>query len=61
MVFADAYHRIRKAEQGDVELQRADRVRRVEASLDGVTVDYYGAPTPLNQVANLAVPEKPAR
>jgi len=25
--------------------------------LDGVKVDYYGAPTPLNQVANLAVPE----
>ena len=23
--------------------------------LDGVTVDYYGTPTPLNQVANLAV------
>lgn len=27
------------------------------AILDGVKVDYYGAPTPLNQVANLAVPE----
>ncbi len=27
------------------------------AILDGVTVDYYGTPTPLNQVANLAVPE----
>lgn len=25
--------------------------------LDGVRVDYYGTPTPLNQVANLAVPE----
>ena len=25
--------------------------------LDGVKVDYYGSPTPLNQVANLAVPE----
>ncbi len=25
--------------------------------LDGVTVDYYGNPTPLNQVANLSVPE----
>lgn len=25
------------------------------AILDGVTVDYYGTPTPLNQVANLAV------
>jgi ribosome recycling factor len=27
------------------------------AILDGVTVDYYGTPTPLNQVANLSVPE----
>jgi len=27
------------------------------AILDGVSVDYYGTPTPLNQVANLAVPE----
>ena len=25
--------------------------------LDGVRVDYYGTPTPLNQVAKLAVPE----
>jgi ribosome recycling factor len=25
--------------------------------LDGVRVDYYGTPTPLNQVANLSVPE----
>lgn len=25
--------------------------------LDRVTVDYYGVPTPLNQVANLSVPE----
>lgn len=35
-------------------------VRTGRASLaifDGVKVDYYGAPTPLNQVANLAVPE----
>ncbi len=27
------------------------------ALLDGIRVDYYGSPTPLNQVANLAVPE----
>ena len=25
--------------------------------LDGVTVEYYGTPTPLNQVAKLAIPE----
>jgi ribosome recycling factor len=27
------------------------------ALLDGVTVDYYGTPTPLNQVGNLGVPD----
>ena len=27
------------------------------AMLDGVKVDYYGTPTPLNQVGNLAVPD----
>lgn len=25
--------------------------------LDGIAVDYYGTPTPLNQVANMAVPD----
>ena len=25
------------------------------ALLDGITVDYYGAPTPLNQVASISV------
>ncbi|HEX2054850.1 MAG TPA: ribosome recycling factor, partial [Nitrospiraceae bacterium] len=27
------------------------------ALLDGIRVDYYGNPTPLKQVANVAVPE----
>jgi len=37
-----------------------DRVRTGRASLsllDGIRVDYYGTPTPLNQVASLSVPE----
>lgn len=25
--------------------------------IDGITVDYYGVPTPINQVANVSVPE----
>jgi ribosome recycling factor len=36
------------------------RIRTGRASLallDGITLDYYGAPTPLNQLATLAVPE----
>lgn len=37
-----------------------DRVRTGRASLsllDGIRVDYYGTPTPLNQMATLGVPE----
>lgn len=54
----DAQHRMDKT----LEVLRKDlaSVRTGRASLailDGVTVDYYGAKTPLNQVANLAVPE----
>ncbi|HNY50716.1 MAG TPA: ribosome recycling factor [Smithella sp.] len=36
------------------------RVRTGRASvslLDGIKVDYYGTPTPINQVANVSVPE----
>jgi len=36
------------------------RVRTGRASislLDGIKVDYYGVPTPINQVANISVPE----
>ena len=36
------------------------KVRTGRASLnifDGIRVDYYGTPTPLNQMASLAVPE----
>lgn len=34
------------------------RTGRANVSLlDGITVDYYGTPTPLNQVANLTTPE----
>jgi ribosome recycling factor len=32
-------------------------VRTGRAFLDGVMVDYYGTPTPLNQVAKLSIPE----
>ena len=27
------------------------------AMLNGITVEYYGVPTPINQVANITVPE----
>ncbi len=31
--------------------------RATPALLDKITVDYYGSPTPVNQVANVSVPE----
>lgn len=34
------------------------RAGRANASLlNGVTAEYYGAPTPLNQIASITVPE----
>jgi ribosome recycling factor len=39
------------------ELQRVRTGRASTALLDGVQVDYYGAPTPLNQLANLTTPD----
>ena len=39
------------------DLQRVRTGRANAALLDGVNVDYYGTPTPLNQLANLTVPD----
>ncbi len=39
------------------ELSRIRTGRASLALLDGIVVDYYGTPTPLNQLATLAVPE----
>ncbi|MEE8277551.1 MAG: ribosome recycling factor [Thermoanaerobaculia bacterium] len=39
------------------ELKHQRTGRASLAMLDGVMVDYYGAPAPVNQVANLAVPD----
>lgn len=48
-------------ERALVALERSfNKVRTGRASLsllDGIKVDFYGAPTPLNQVASLSVPE----
>ena len=35
----------------------SDRAERRFRLLDHITVEYYGSPTPLNQVATLSVPE----
>jgi ribosome recycling factor len=39
------------------ELKRVRTGRASISLLDGIRVDYYGTPTPLNQVASLSVPE----
>lgn len=39
------------------ELSRIRTGRASLALLDGIALDYYGTPTPLNQLATLAVPE----
>jgi len=39
------------------DLQRVRTGRANAQLLDGVNVDYYGTPTPLNQLANLTVPD----
>jgi len=57
-IFSDAERRMQKA----VEVLRQDltaiRTGRASASLvDRIQIDYYGAPTPINQVASITVPE----
>jgi len=44
---ADARHKLAAVRTGRASL----------AMFEGVTVDYYGTPTPLNQVAKLSIPE----
>lgn len=39
------------------ELQKIRTGRASASLLDGVQVDYYGTPTPLNQLANLSTPD----
>ncbi len=39
------------------ELKHLRTSRASLTMLDGVMVDYYGSPTPINQVANLSVPD----
>lgn len=51
-----------KRMQKVIESLRKDfsRIRTGRASLsllDGITVDYYGSPLPINQVANISVPD----
>jgi ribosome recycling factor len=56
------YKEVKAKMQSSVDVFKKDlntiRTGRASLSLlDGITVDYYGTPTPLNQLATLSVPE----
>jgi ribosome recycling factor len=57
-VIRDVQHRMHGAIEALHREFKALRTGRANAAmLDGITVDYYGAPTPISQVANLKIPE----
>ena len=57
-LFEDAERRMQKAVDALKQDLWAIRTGRASAALvDRITVDYYGAPTPINQVASISVPE----
>ena len=57
-VIRDVQHRMHGAIEALHREFKSLRTGRANAAmLDGITVDYYGSPTPISQVANLKVPE----
>ena len=57
-LLADARERmVKSAESAQHEFSTVRTGRASPALLDRVVVDYYGAPTPLNQLATISVPE----
>jgi ribosome recycling factor len=57
-VISNAKERMQKAIQSLSRELASIRAGRANASLlDKVTVDYYGAPTPVNQLAGISIPE----
>lgn len=57
-LFGDAERRMQKAVDALKQDLGGIRAGRASATLvDRITIEYYGAPTPLNQVASISVPE----
>jgi|DewCreStandDraft_2_1066082.scaffolds.fasta_scaffold00263_42 ribosome recycling factor len=57
-ILSDAQHRMSKAvEHLQHQLSRVRTGRASVAMLDGIRVNYYGTPTPLQQVGSISVPE----
>ncbi|MEZ5071205.1 MAG: ribosome recycling factor [Bacteroidales bacterium] len=58
LVYEMSKERMEKAiEHLDTELMRIRAGKSNVHILDGILVDYYGAPTPLNQVSNISTPD----
>jgi ribosome recycling factor len=57
-ILEDTKERMIKSEKAfEKELSKVRTGRASQNMLDGVKVDYYGVPTPLNQMATIAIPE----
>ena len=57
-IFDDAERRMKKAVEALKQDLAAMRTRRASSALvERINVDYYGAPTPINQVCQISVPE----
>lgn len=57
-ILKDAEHRMQGAVEATHEEFRHIRTGRANpVMLDGINVDYYGTPTPVNQVGNISAPE----
>jgi ribosome recycling factor len=57
-IYAEAGTRMQKTiDTLKKDLSRIRTGRASPALLDGLTVDYYGSPMPINQVANVSIPD----
>jgi len=58
LVYGEAKDAMDKSLRGlRADLQKVRTGRATPALLDGVHVDYYGSPTPINQLANMSTPD----
>ena len=58
IVYDEAKESMEKAIRSlGAEIRRVRTGRASTALLDGIQIDYYGTPTPLNQLANLTTPD----
>jgi len=58
LVYGEAKDAMDKSLRGlRMDLQKVRTGRASTALLDGVSVEYYGTPTPINQLANMSTPD----